>query len=70
MRRRIATGKFENIFKKDIDPTDYFILKEQTKSCKTKKFAGKGAPSESLDIAVIAEGYEAKEMKKFRASAA
>ncbi|MDZ7605505.1 MAG: M64 family metallopeptidase [Cyclobacteriaceae bacterium] len=29
--------------------------------------AGKGTSSESLDIAVLAEGYTAKEMKKFRA---
>ncbi len=64
--RRYETGKFENIFSRDIDPASYFILKEQVRSCKTKQVAGKGQPSESLDIAVIAEGYTAKEMKKFR----
>jgi hypothetical protein len=64
--RQYKTGKFENIFRHEIDPQNYFILKEQTKSCKTIQLAGKGKPSESLDIAVIAEGYTAKEMKKFK----
>jgi len=64
--RQYETGKFENIFSREIDPASYFILKEQVRSCKTKQVAGKGLPTESLDIAVIAEGYTAKEMKKFR----
>jgi len=63
--RRYATGKFENIFTKEIDPVNYFILKEQPLICKTTQVAGKGKPSESLDVAVIAEGYTAKDMKKF-----
>lgn len=65
--RQYATSKFENVFMREIDPSDYFILKEQPKLCKTVQLAGKGKPSESLDIAVIAEGYTAKDMKKFRA---
>lgn len=65
--RRYATGKFENIFMREINPSDYFILKEQTRTCKTVQLAGKGKSSESLDIAVIAEGYTAKDMKKFHA---
>jgi len=65
--RGYATGNFSTIFSREIDPTNYFILKEQTRSCKTMHLAGKGKSSESLDIAVIAEGYTAKEMKKFRA---
>lgn len=65
--RRYATGKFENIFSREIDPSNYFIVKEPVRSCKTALLSGKGNPAQSLDIAVIAEGYTEKEMKKFRA---
>ena len=65
-QREYATGKFVNLFTREINPKDYFILKEQPASCKTTKVFGKGEPSKSLDIAVIAEGYTAADMKKFR----
>ncbi len=65
-QREYTTGKFVNLFTREIDPNDYFILKESPKTCKTTKVLGKGDPSTSLDIAVIAEGYTAADMKKFR----
>ncbi|MGE0077846.1 MAG: M64 family metallopeptidase [Bacteroidales bacterium] len=64
-QRDYATGRFETIFSRQIDPNDYFIQKEAIQTCKTTKIFGKGDPSKSLDIAVIAEGYTAKDMKKF-----
>lgn len=65
-QREYATGKFVNLFTREIDPNDYFIRKEQVQSCKVTKLLGKGDPSKSLDVAVLAEGYTAADMKKFR----
>jgi len=64
-QREYATGKFVNLFKKEINPSDYFILKEEPLKCKATKVIGKGDPSTSLDIAVIAEGYTSADMDKF-----
>lgn len=65
-QRDYATGKFVNLFTREIDPNDYFIRKEKPQSCRVTQVIGKTDPSKSLDIAVIAEGYTATDMKKFR----
>jgi hypothetical protein len=64
--RDYATGKFVNLLTREINPTDYFILKEDPIGCKLTRVIGKGDPSKSLDIAVLAEGYTALDMEKFR----
>jgi len=51
---------------KPVDPSDYFIRKEDpVKAIATKIYDG-GNPQESVDLAFIAEGYKEEEMMKFR----
>jgi len=63
--KRIKDGTFENIFKLDIDPNNYFIQKESNHKAETEKLHDAGDPSQCLDIAFIAEGYTEDEMEKF-----
>jgi len=65
-----SDGLFRNIFKLEIDPADYFILREEPLRVRHERISGSGDPSVSLDIAVIAEGYTRDQMEKFRADAA
>ncbi len=60
-------GEFRNIFHLEVDPENYFILKEELPLVRHDRVAGNGNPSESLDIAVVAEGYTQDQMEKFRA---
>jgi hypothetical protein len=64
--RDYETGEFKNLFTTTINPKDYFINRENITVYKTTKFADNGDPANHLDIAFIAEGYKADEMKKFR----
>ena len=64
--RDYETGEFRNLFTTTIDPKDYFINRENITVYKTTKFIDNGDPSTHLDIAFIAEGYNADEMEKFR----
>jgi hypothetical protein len=64
MRER--NGSFSKLYEIRIDPTDYFIRKEDPlKAGKTKIYDG-GNPNTCVDLAFIAEGYKAGEMGKFR----
>lgn len=65
-QREYSTGKFINLFSREINPSDYFIRKETTQTCKFTKIIGNGDPSKCLDIAVLAEGYTISDMKKFK----
>lgn len=60
-------GTMEKIWEYSIDPTNYFIGKENPESIPFTKIMGEGDPAKSVDIAFIAEGYTANEMEKFRA---
>lgn len=64
MRER--NGIFSKLYETKIDPADYFIRKEQPVNVGITKIYGYGDPSESVDLAFIAEGYKADEMDKFR----
>lgn len=63
------TGKFKRLFAIYINPADYFILKEPVTPFPFKKIVDNGSPANKVDIVFLAEGYTAKEMKKFRADA-
>ncbi|MEW6701967.1 MAG: M64 family metallopeptidase, partial [Bacteroidota bacterium] len=63
--RRNRRNIFEKKFQKEIDPKDYFILKEKIKTYKNFKVHYSGDPSTKLDIVFIPEGYTKKEMRKF-----
>jgi len=53
-----------------VDPTDILIRKTGEHTAKYKYILKSGDPKEKIDVAFIAEGYSAKEMKKFYKDAA
>ncbi len=63
MRKR--DGTFEELYKTRIDPSDYFIRREKPVNVATSELNKGGDPGTSVDLAFIAEGYRADEMKKF-----
>jgi hypothetical protein len=65
IQRRNKSNIFTTLFELDINPEDYFIIKELPYSFKTKKVLDSGNPAQKIDIVVIPEGYTAAEMIKF-----
>ncbi len=67
--RRNRENKLEKLFSCEIDPNDAGIIKENFKDNTIKVFneVTNGNPHDKVDIAVLAEGYTAKEVNKFRA---
>lgn len=63
---REKNGRFSKLYESIIDPTDIFIRKESPVNAATSKIYGEGDPSNSVDLAFIAEGYTPAEMGKFR----
>jgi hypothetical protein len=64
--KRNEKGVFDSVFKLEIDPEDYFIVRENPEYCKVTRIVNSGDPSVNVDIAFIAEGYKEDEMDKFR----
>jgi len=64
--RRDKKNLFHSIFEKEIDPTDYFIIKERIKPLESFKVHYSGDPSQKLDIVFLPEGYTKNEMVKFK----
>lgn len=65
--KRERDGKFSLLYEAAVDPSNYFILKEEPVRVKTTRIYGTGEPRNSVDLAFIAEGYTSDEMDKFRA---
>jgi hypothetical protein len=63
MRKR--DGRFETIYAVEIDPEDYFIVREQPFPYRTVTIQETGKPEESVDLVILAEGYTVEEMDKF-----
>ncbi len=63
------SGKFKTIYKTEIDPKDYFILKEMPTPYKTVKIINNGESKNKVDLVILAEGYTTSEMDKFIADA-
>jgi hypothetical protein len=59
-------GSFGELYEKEIDPSDYFIIKEKPVKAGVTKISYAGDPAVNIDLAFIAEGYKAGEMDKFR----
>lgn len=59
-------GKFSKLYETAIDPSSYFITRENPDASLASRIYGTGDPHTSLDIAFIAEGYTKSEMEKFR----
>jgi hypothetical protein len=58
-------GNFKTIFKTEIDPKNYFILKETPAPFETVKILNNGVPKNKVDVVILAEGYTEQEMDKF-----
>ncbi len=58
-------GNFKSIFETEIDPANYFILKEDPCPYESVVIEKNGKPEEKVDLVILAEGYTAEEMEKF-----
>jgi hypothetical protein len=63
---RERNGSFSKLYETEIDPSDYFIRKENPVNATFTKIYDGGDPATSVDLVFIAEGYKAEEMEKFR----
>ena len=66
LSKRERNGLFSELYETVIDPSSYFIRKENPIKVATTKIYDGGDPHTSVDLAFIAEGYTANEMGKFR----
>ncbi|MGM0620641.1 MAG: M64 family metallopeptidase [Bacteroidota bacterium] len=58
-------GDFKTIYRTEIDPEDYFILKEKPASFQTIDILENGQPENKVDVVILPEGYTSSEMEKF-----
>lgn len=66
LSKRERNGLFSKLYETVINPSDYFIRKENPVKVATTKIYDGGDPHTAVDLAFIAEGYTAGEMGKFR----
>ena len=66
LSKRERNGLFSKLYETVIDPSNYFIRKENPVKVATSKIYDGGDPHTAVDLAFIAEGYTADEMGKFR----
>jgi len=66
LSKRERNGLFSTLYETIIDPSSYFIRKENPVKVATTKIYNGGDPHTSVDLAFIAEGYKTDEMGKFR----
>lgn len=62
-------GHFTAIYKTEIDPTDYFIIKEAPSEHDHFVLMENGTPHEKVDLVILAEGYTKEEADKFLSDA-
>lgn len=65
IERRDYGNLFSEIYSGIIDPENYFIIDESARNIPVTKIYYSGEPSQKVDIAILAEGYTVKEMRKF-----
>jgi hypothetical protein len=63
---RQRDGNFKTIYQTEINPDNYFILNETPIQFETFEILKNGKPENKVDIVILAEGYTAFEMEKFR----
>ena len=66
---RQRDGNFKPIYQTEINPDNYFILNETPIQFETFEILKNGKPENKVDIVILAEGYTALEMEKFREDA-
>lgn len=62
-------GNFKNIYKTEINPDNYFILNETPAPFQTVEILKNGKAENKVDIVILAEGYTAAELEKFKGDA-
>lgn len=62
-------GNFKNIYKTEINPENYFILNETPAPFQTVEILKNGKAENKVDIVILAEGYTAAELEKFKGDA-
>ncbi len=69
LQNRNKKNVFETVYRLEIDPENYFIVKEEPKKYKTEKIFDSGNPNEKLDIVILPEGYTQNAMDKYKSDA-
>lgn len=64
--RKDKRNNLEKKFEYEVDPNDYFIIKEKIKPYSNFKVHYSGEPSKKLDIVLIPDGYTKDEIEKFK----
>lgn len=62
---RNREGRFEPLYSTVVNPTNYFISREKPVLAEVTMIRRSGEPAQSVDVAILAEGYQKKEMGKF-----
>ncbi len=65
IEKRLDFDKWEELFRYLLSPTDKLIQKTIPKAVPVKIISKNAVPEKAIDIAVIAEGYSAREKQKF-----
>ena len=65
IEKRAYSGEFLEIYSKNINPANYFIISENSVNVPIQKIHYSGEYSSKIDIAILAEGYTVNEMDKF-----
>ena len=65
IQKRDSKGQFKAIYSQNIDPENYFIIRENAVNIPVEKIYNSGDPAQKIDIAILAEGYTSDEMDKF-----
>ena len=62
---RNRDGKFVSVFETEVDPNDYFIVRETPQQADVLKVVDNGPARNHVDLVFIPEGYTAAEKEKF-----
>lgn len=69
IEKRLDLDKWEELFSYQFSPNDKLIWKAKQENIPVKAILKNASPEKAVDIAVIAEGYSAKDRRKFYADA-
>ncbi len=69
IQQRQWEGDFRTVHSAEIDPGDYYIIRENPKRYTTETIQNSGKPGKCVDLVFLAEGYTQQEMDKFLSDA-
>lgn len=67
LEKRDKQNKLSEVFSTEIDPADLYIIKDSVKDSGVKIYKShySGNPHKKVDVAILGDGYSAKDKKKF-----